>query len=100
MIVSWIHERTGLHEVDTETADLAALRTAKRALDGLFNLYYLMWHGTGGDTGGQAERTARELEAVKAAIKAREPASLSVQAPQSHNPQHRRLGGLVPRALA
>jgi hypothetical protein len=76
MIVSWIHERTGLHEVDTETADLAALRTAKRALDGIFNLYYLIWRGGGGEHV-CAERTARELEAVKAAIKAREPASLS-----------------------
>jgi hypothetical protein len=78
MIVSWRHDRTGLHEVDTETADLAALRTAKRALDGLFDLYYLMWR-TGSDAGGQAERAARELEAVEAAIKARKAAPLNIE---------------------
>ena len=67
MIVSWIHDDTGLHEVDTETADLKTLRAAKRALGGLDDL---IWR-TGGGVHTCAERNTRELEAVEAAIKAR-----------------------------
>ena len=77
MIVSWIHDRTGLHEVDTKTADLKTLREARRALSGLFDLHYLIWRSGGGEHR-CAERVARELEAVEAAIKARETAPLNV----------------------
>jgi hypothetical protein len=69
MIVSWIHDRTGLHEVETETA-VKTLREAKRALSGLDDLHFLIWR-TGGGEHANAERVARELEAVNAALKAR-----------------------------
>ena len=98
MIVVGDHNRTGPHEVDTETADLKALRAASRALGGLFDLYYLMW-STGSDTGGQAERAARELEAVEACDRGAQGRVPQHRAPHRRIPQHRRLGGFAPRAL-
>ena len=78
MIVSWIHNRTGPHEVDTETADLKALRAARRALGGLDDLHYLIWRsGLGVHT--CAERTARELDGGRSCN----------QGAQGRAPQHR-----------
>ena len=77
MIVSWVHNRTGPHEVDTETADLGSARGASRYRRSFRLVLPDVEHGH--DMGVQAERAARELEAVKAAIKAREPTSLSAK---------------------